>query len=94
MPGELSPQFEDRFVEGWLDHQIAVLEDVGFVGRGDVAEPVQQAVEPAQRVVFGHVGEFVAVEAGVAEFDQSGRPVQPPLPFSHRPVDFGVVGVG
>ncbi len=48
--GELSPQFEDRFVQAGLDHQIATLKHVLLVGRGDLSEAVQQSVQPAQRV--------------------------------------------
>ena len=59
-----------------------------------MAEPVQQAVEPAERIVLGDFGELVGGDAGLAEFDQGGGPVQPPFPVGHRLVDFGVVGVG
>ena len=92
--GDGSPQFVDRFVQRWLHHEIPVFEHVLLVGGGDVTETVQQAVQPSQRILLGHVGELRVGKAGVTEFDQSGGPVQPPPPLRHGRVDFGIVGVG
>ena len=92
--GELSPQFEDRFVQAGLDHQIAGLKHVFLVGGGDLSEAVQQAVQPAQRIRLGRFAELVGVDVGVAEFGQSRRPVQPPPSLRHRLFDLGVGGVG
>jgi len=38
--GELTPQFEDRFVQVGLDDQVATSEGVGLVGRTDFPESV------------------------------------------------------
>ena len=59
-----------------------------------MAEPIQQAVKPPQRIPLRHFGELAGIEAGGAEFDQSRRPIQPPTTLRHRLVDLGIGGVG
>ncbi|MDQ3501966.1 MAG: hypothetical protein M3488_13575 [Actinomycetota bacterium] len=74
--GELSPEFEDRFVQRGLADQIAPVMVEGFGVGVEAASLLQEAVKPTQRKGVGGVQQLSAGRPAAANFETAaGRSI-------------------